>query len=73
MRWKKATGAKGYELQYSTSKKFSKKTTKSRQVKTTKLVLKKMKKKTYYVRVRAFKKVNGKKQYSVWSKTKKIK
>lgn len=42
--------------------------------KTTKATVKKLKsKKKYYVRVRTYKKVNGKKIYSSWSKVKSVK
>lgn len=72
--WKKVKNAKGYKVQYSTSKKFSKKKTKTKYCKKTKCILKKRKKrKTYYIRVRAYK-LNGKKKiYGAWSKVKKIK
>ena len=50
----KVTGAKGYQLQYALNKKFKKK--KSIQTKKTKYTIKKLKKKkTYYIRVRAYK------------------
>ena len=59
----------GYEIQYSTSKKFtSAKTKKVSSYKTTTVTLKSLKaKKTYYVRVRTYKTVGGKKYYSGWS------
>ncbi len=59
----------GYEVQYSTSKKFSSaKTKKVTSNKTTSVTLKSLKaKKTYYVRVRTYKTVDGKKYYSAWS------
>lgn len=75
--WKKVSAAKGYELQYSTSKKFAKKNTKTITVKknsTTSKTVKKLKKnKKYYVRIRTFKTVGGKKIYSDWSKAKTVK
>ncbi len=66
------TGAKGYQLQYALNKKFKKK--KSIQTKKTKYTIKKLKKKkTYYIRVRAYK-MNGKKKvYGKWSTVKKVK
>ncbi len=74
--WAKVSGVKGYQIQYSTDKKF-KKNNKSVTVtkqKTTKATVKKLKsKKKYYVRVRTYKTVNGKKIYSSWSKVKSIK
>lgn len=69
--WKKGQGIDGYEIEYSLKKNFkgSKKITVSK-AKTTTYTIKKLKaKKTYYVRIRAFKKVKGKKYYSEWSKT----
>ncbi len=66
--WKKAAGAKGYQIQYGTSKKWKKK--KAKTTKKTKLTLGKLKsKKTYYIRVRAYTVQNGKKVYGRWSKT----
>ena len=72
VKWKKVTGAKGYQLQYALNKKFKKK--KSIQTKKTKYTIKKLKKKkTYYIRVRAYK-MNGKKKvYGKWSTVKKVK
>ena len=72
VKWKKVTGAKGYQLQYAMNKKFKKK--KSIQTKKTKYTIKKLKKKkTYYIRVRAYK-MNGKKKvYGRWSTVKKVK
>ena len=72
VKWKKVTGAKGYQLQYAMNKKFKKK--KSVQTKKTKYTIKKLKKKkTYYIRVRAYK-MNGKKKvYGRWSTVKKVK
>ena len=72
--WKKVKTAKGYKVQYSTSKKFGKKKTKTKYCKKTKLTLKKLKKKkVYYVRVRAYKLSGKKKVYGKWSKVKKVK
>lgn len=72
---KKSTQVTGYQIQYSTSKTFSKATTKTiSSYKTTKYTLKSLSaKKTYYVRVRTYKTVNGKKYYSGWSTYKYIK
>ncbi len=76
---KKSTQVTGYQIQYSTSKTFKAKYTKTKTVKsykTTSVTLKSLKaKKTYYVRVRTYKTVDGKKYYSAWSsyKTKKTK
>ncbi len=69
---KQTTQTTGYEIQYSTSKKFkSAKKVIIKKAKTTSATIKKLKaKKTYYVRVRTYKTVNGKKYYSTWSKYK---
>ena len=79
--WKKDSRADGYEIQYSTDKKL-KKGCYAQAVKknktTSQSIKKRLKsKKTYYVRIRAYKsgKVNGKntKIYSKWSSTVKVK
>ena len=74
--WKKVSGVKGYQVQVATDKKFkkNKKTVTIKKQKTTKTTVKKLKaKKKYYVRVRTYKIVNGKKVYSSWSKAKSVK
>ena len=74
--WKKVSGVKGYQVQAATDKKFkkNKKTITVKKQKTTKVTIKKLKaKKKYYVRIRTYKTVNGKKVYSSWSKVKTIK
>lgn len=71
---KKIKGAKGYQIKYSTSKKFKKKVTKT--VNTTKRIktVKKLKTyKKYYFKARAYKLVNGKKNFGKWSKVKILK
>ena len=70
--WKKVKNAKGYQIEYSTSSKFkkSKKIT-IKKAKTTSRIIKKLKaRKKYYVRIRTYIIVNGKKKYSDWSKKK---
>mgnify|MGYP004457485631 FL=1 len=67
-----------YEVQYSTSNKFSKKATKTVVVKgkgnTSKTISKLKSKKTYYVRVRAYTdQTNNEKLYTPWSKMVKVK
>ena len=58
--FKKVSKAVSYRIQYSTSKKFAKKKTKTVTVKTNKKVIKKLKSgKTYYVRVAANWKANN--------------
>lgn len=80
LKWKKRKiQTTGYQLQYSTSRKFAKKNTKTLTVKknsiTSKTVTKLKAGKKYYVRIRTYKNVksNGKtlKIYSNWSKVKK--
>ena len=74
--WKKVSGVKGYQVQVATDKKFkkNKKTVNIKKQKTTKTTVKKLKaKKKYYVRIRTYKIVNGKKVYSSWSKVKSVK
>ena len=72
---KKSTQTTGYEVQYSTSKKFkSAKVKKIKSYKTTSLTIKSLKaKKTYYVRVRAYQKVGKKTYYGKWSAVKSAK
>lgn len=69
---KRVKNATGYQIWYSTDKKF-KKAVKKKDMKTQKCVVKKLKKKTYYVKVRAYvKDASGKRVYGAFSKTKKI-
>ncbi|MGN0529320.1 MAG: fibronectin type III domain-containing protein [Eubacterium sp.] len=75
VKWKKqATQTTGYQIQYSTSSKFTNaKTVTVSSNKTTSKTIKKLKsKKKYYVRVRAYKTVGKTKYYSSWSKTKTV-
>ncbi|MBR1531098.1 MAG: leucine-rich repeat protein [Eubacterium sp.] len=73
--WKKAPTVAGYQIQYATNAKFKKaKIVPVKGDKTTKRAFKKLaEKKKYYVRVRAYKKINGKTVYSAWSTRKIIK
>ena len=74
--WAKVKGVKGYQIQVATDKKFkkNKKTVTIKKQKTTKTTVKKLKaKKKYFVRIRTYKTVNGKKVYSSWSKAKTVK
>ncbi len=67
--WKKGAAITGYEIEYSLKKTFSKaKTVKVTTAATVKTKIKKLTPgKTYYVRIRAYKKVGTKKYYSEWS------
>ena len=67
----KSLGATGYEISFATNKKF--KPARKVRVKKTKATLKKLKRKTYFVRVRAYKKVNKTIYYSHYSNVKKVK
>lgn len=74
LKYKKLSGAKGYEISYSTDKKLKKSVTKKTTSKTSYTIKNLKKGKTYYVRVRAYKKDSaGKKVYSGYTKVKKIK
>lgn len=72
---KQSKQTSGYQVQYSTSKKFKSPKAKSlTSYKKTKLKVKKLKKhKKYYVRVRTYKKVGKTKYYSSWSSAKSVK
>ena len=66
---KTAKGVKGYQVMISTSKKFKK--AKVKNYKKAKFTIKKLKaNKKYFIRVRAYKVVNGKVYYGKWSKRK---
>lgn len=73
--WSKVGGASGYQVMWSTYKNFSKnyKTKSVTSKYLSKTVTAAQSKKTYYVRVRAYKTISGKKVYSQWSNTKKVK
>ncbi|WP_269477841.1 leucine-rich repeat domain-containing protein [Hominibacterium faecale] len=77
VKWKRQrTQVTGYQIQYATNKKFTKKSVKTTTVKSNKTTSKKIKKlkakKKYYVRIRTYKtiKISGhtKRIYSQWSK-----
>lgn len=74
--WKKqTTQMSGYQIQYATNKKFtsSKKLITCSKSITSKTITKLKAKKTYYVRVRTYKTVDGIKYYSKWSNIMKTK
>lgn len=75
VKWGKVT-ASGYQIMWSTTKDFSS-NYKYQYVKSSKAVAKTIStaqsKKTYYVKVRAYKKSGGSNVYSLWSKTLKVK
>lgn len=72
--WKKKSGINGYQVQYSTNKKFKKAKTKTiKSVSTKTKTYKAIKKgKRHFVRVRTYKIVNGRKYYSSWSRVKSV-
>lgn len=74
--WRKESGVTGYEILYATNKKFTKgkKVIKISKASTsTKTIAKLKKKKTYYVKIRSYKTIDGKKVYGNWSNSKKVK
>ena len=77
LKWKKqATQTTGYEIQYATDSKFTKNkktVVVSSNSTTSKKVTGLKAKKTYYVRLRTYKTVSGKKYYSGWTSAKTVK
>ena len=75
VKFKKVSGASGYQIQYSTDKKFKKnnKTVIASKNSTSKTISKLKSKKKCYVRIRAYRTVNGKKVYSSYSLVKNVK
>ncbi len=76
IKWKKVSGIDGYEIQYSTDKKF-RKNAKTVSVKgaskTSKKIAKLKKGKKYFVRIRSYQTKKGIKMYSKWSAKKTVK
>lgn len=73
-KWKKVSDISGYQIAYSTKSNMSNPTIKNVAGSKTKLKVSKLsKKKTYYVKIRTYKTVNGVKNYSAWSTSKKVK
>lgn len=76
VRWKKDSQADGYQIQYAKNSKFTigkKSVTITKRLTGSKVVSKLTKGRKYYVRIRAYKKIDGKKYYGLWSKTGKVK
>ena len=75
VRWKRDSKATGYQITYAQNKKFKKsKSITISKNKTVKKTVKKLKaKKTYYVKIRTYKKVGKMKIYGAYSKTRKVK
>lgn len=73
VKFAKVSGAKGYQIFYSTKKNFKSGSKKVLTKKTSTLIKKLKKGKTYYFKVRAYKLNGSKKVYGKWSKVKKLK
>lgn len=74
IKWKKTSNVNGYQIQYAKSKKFKNGRTITVGEYTSKKTIKKLSsRKKYYVRIRAYKNVVGKKKYGSWSKVKSVK
>ena len=72
MSWAPVSEANGYQVVYSTGKKFGR--SKKKLVKGTSVTISKLKKKkTYYVKLRAYKKAGTGKRFGKYSAVKKIK
>lgn len=72
--WKKISGVSGYQIQYSLNSNFkSSKTVSVKSGASSRTISKLTGNKTYYVRIRAYKTVGGKRYYSAWSSAKKMK
>lgn len=74
VKWKKVSGANGYQVTYSLKRTFKKAKTVKVSPAKVKVTLKKLKsKKLYYVKVRVFKTYRGQTYYGAYSKVKKVK
>jgi hypothetical protein len=71
VKWEEVADADGYQLQYALDKKF-KKSRKTKETSNVSLKLTKLKKKNYFIHVRAYKTNGSTKEYGNWSKTKKV-
>ena len=74
VKWSKVSSVSGYQVQYSTNKKFTRSWigTVEKKSATSVRVIRLSAKKKYYVRIRSFKYANGSTYYSSWSKTKNV-
>lgn len=74
LRWKSVAKASGYEIEYARNAQFKKASSlKISNGKVTKTKVSKLSaKKKYYVRIRSYQVVNGKKYYSEWSAVKSV-
>ena len=74
MTFKKVENCTGYQVTYSTSKKFKASVTKAASTKDKSRLVKKLRSgKTYYVKVRTYKTVGKTRYYSAYSKYRKVK
>ncbi|SDB50655.1 fibronectin type III domain-containing protein [Butyrivibrio sp. INlla16] len=74
IKWNKVSDAEGYQVQYSTSRKFTSAKTKTYKASKSSAKINKLRKnKKYYVRIRCFKTIDGNKVYSEWSNRKSVK
>lgn len=72
--WYKQEGMSGYQIQYAQNKKFTKGKKKLSASKSSAFrIITKLKKKTYYFRVRTYKYSGGSRKYGKWSKVVKVK
>ncbi len=72
VKWTSKSGVSGYQVQYAKNSRFKSASLKT--IKSSRTTLKGLtSKNTYYIRIRTFKKVNGKTYYSKWSKSVKVK
>ncbi len=69
-KWEGQEGVSGYQIQYSTSASFSTKKSKTIDGDSLSFSFKPSKKKTYYIRIRAFVKIGSEKYYGAWKKVK---
>lgn len=72
-KWTKVGDIDGYQIVYSTKSNMSNPTIKNAAQSKTNMKVSKLSKKTYYVKIRTYKTVNGVKNYSAWSTGKKVK
>ncbi len=75
VKWGTNAKGSGYQIQYSTAKNFSSKKTVTITNRNTasKVISSLTKGRTYYVRIRTYKSVSGKKYYSAWGAAKSVK
>lgn len=73
--WKKAAGISGYEILFAKNKTFKKgkKTVTAKATAKTKVISGLKKKQTYYIKIRSYKTIQGKKVYGAWSGVKSVK